>query len=104
MSEKQKQELLENKKYWRGKAYAFFRHTECESFPCHPTLEPENFNCLFCFCPLYALGESCGGNFTYTTSGLKDCSDCLIPHKKDNYGYIINRFNDIVEMMKCHKR
>ena len=46
--------------------YKFFQHRECEFFPCHKTEDEENFNCLFCYCPLYALGENCGGNFKYT--------------------------------------
>ncbi len=31
--------------------YEFFSHTSCEFFPCHPTQNPEEFNCLFCYCP-----------------------------------------------------
>ena len=45
--------------------YSFFQHTACEFFPCHETAHPEDFNCLFCYCPLYALGDRCGGNFRY---------------------------------------
>ena len=41
--------------------YSFFQHTACEFFPCHETAHPEDFNCLFCYCPLYALGDRCGG-------------------------------------------
>lgn len=52
--------------------YEFFSHTSCEFFPCHPTQNPEDFNCLFCYCPLYLMGETCGGNFTYTPEGIKD--------------------------------
>ena len=59
----------------------FFAHTACPWFPCHETPHPERFNCLFCFCPLYPLGEACGGNFAYTPSGTKDCSRCLLPHE-----------------------
>ena len=33
--------------------YSFFQHTACEFFPCHETAHPEDFNCLFCYCPLY---------------------------------------------------
>ena len=80
--------------------YKFFQHRECEFFPCHKTEHEENFNCLFCYCPLYALGENCGGNFKYTEDGIKDCSDCLVPHKKKNYEYIMNKFMDIVEVAK----
>ena len=80
--------------------YKFFQHRECEFFPCHKTEDTENFNCLFCYCPLYALGENCGGNFKYTEDGIKDCSDCLVPHRRKNYEYIMSKFNDIVEVAR----
>ena len=38
--------------------YSFFQHTACEFFPCHETAHPEDFNCLFCYCPLYRWGGS----------------------------------------------
>ena len=85
--------------YWAGKAYASFSHKDCEFFPCHPTQHPEDFNCLFCYCPLYALGSKCGGNFRYTESGIKDCSQCMVPHKRENYGYITGKFQEIVDKM-----
>ena len=71
--------------------YKFFQHKNCEYFPCHKTANPENFNCLFCYCPLYALGKDCGGNFTYTNEGIKDCSNCLVPHQKGNYDKILEK-------------
>jgi Zn-finger protein len=86
--------------YWRGKAYSFFRHEECEWFPCHKTDEPESFNCLFCYCPLYALDEGCGGDFKHLPNGVKDCSACMFPHKKENYGSVVDRFNEIAAMMR----
>ena len=55
----------EQKKYWEGKHFAFYTNKECEYYPCHPVPEGTEFNCLFCFCPLYMLGRKCGGNFTY---------------------------------------
>lgn len=82
------------------KKYRFFSHKECEYFPCHPGADPENFNCLFCYCPLYALGENCGGNFTYTEQGYKDCSACLRPHRREGYDGIVDRYEDIVKAMK----
>ena len=71
--------------------YKFFQNRECEYFPCHKTNDPEHFNCLFCFCPLYALGERCGGGLQYTESGIKDCSACLFPHRPENYDPICAR-------------
>ena len=68
--------------------YAFFAHRQCEFYPCHPGADPEDFNCLFCYCPLYPL-EDCGGNFALLPGGVKDCSGCLVPHRRQNYGRIV---------------
>ena len=81
-------------------SYRFFNNNKCEYFPCHKTNDLENFNCLFCYCPLYALKNKCGGNFRYTEKGIKDCTNCTLPHKRDNYDYIIGKFQDIVEITK----
>lgn len=80
--------------------YKFFSNTKCEYFPCHKTNDPENFNCLFCYCPLYALKNKCGGNFRYTEKGIKDCTNCTLPHQRKNYDYIIGKFKEIVEITK----
>ncbi|CEN97192.1 metal-binding protein [[Clostridium] sordellii] len=80
--------------------YKFFSNDKCEYFPCHKVNNPENFNCLFCYCPLYALKENCGGNFKYTSNGIKDCSYCLIPHNKNSHDYIMSKINDILNLGK----
>lgn len=80
--------------------YQYFSHRDCEYFPCHPNADPEDFNCLFCYCPLYTLGSNCGGNFRYTDKGIKDCSHCLLPHRRANYGYVTGKFQDIVTAME----
>lgn len=85
---------------WKGKHYSFFQNRECEYFPCHKTAKPEDFNCLFCYCPLYALGERCGGAFRYTDEGVKDCSRCLFPHRRENYGRVVGRFPEVAELAK----
>ncbi|NLZ73530.1 MAG: hypothetical protein GX905_06900 [Bacteroidales bacterium] len=90
----------ERKPSWWGKKYSFINHKECEFFPCHDTNDPDNFNCLFCYCPLYALKDRCGGNFIYDESGIKDCSQCMVPHKKENYGYILSKFEEILEITR----
>ena len=63
--------------------YPFFSHESCMYFPCHEGVAPGEFNCLYCHCPLYPLGPGCGGNFTYTADGVKDCSACTLPHEGD---------------------
>ncbi|WP_027869958.1 cysteine-rich small domain-containing protein [Eubacterium sp. AB3007] len=80
--------------------FKFFQHRECEFFPCHKTNDPDTFNCLFCYCPLYALGTKCGGNYKITDNGVKDCSGCIFPHVKGNYDKVNARFQDIVEISK----
>ena len=80
--------------------YKFFQNMHCEYFPCHQGVKEEEFSCLFCYCPLYALGDWCGGNFTYTPSGIKDCSACLRPHKKENYDAICAGISAVMEMVK----
>ena len=75
--------------------YSFFQHKACEFFPCHKTEHPEDFNCLFCYCPLYALGDKCGGNYAYLPNGVKDCSACLIPHGRKSYSYVVSKYPEI---------
>ena len=79
-------------------SYKFFANKECRNFPCHPTDDPDNFNCMFCFCPLYPLGDKCGGNFKYIGGICKDCSDCMLPHEPDKYDYIVKKYDEVMEM------
>ena len=81
------------------KHYKFFQNSKCEFFPCHKTKDLDNFNCLFCYCPLYALKDKCGGNFTYK-GDIKDCSDCILPHSKNGYECIISKISDVIELGK----
>jgi Zn-finger protein len=67
----------------REHEYPFFTNRDCPYFPCHEGIEAEEFNCLFCYCPLYALGPRCGGSFRYTEQGYKDCTPCTMTHRGD---------------------
>ena len=80
--------------------YRFFQNRSCEYFPCHSGIDEAEFNCLFCYCPLYALGEQCGGKFCYTETGIKDCSNCLRPHFRENYDIIISQMDKVMEIVK----
>lgn len=93
---------------WRNKKpeecnYSFTQHRACEFFPCHKTDDPDNFNCLFCYCPLYTLGSKCGGNFVYLENGHKDCSNCLVPHRRSSYSYIISKYPELAELAKKNR-
>ncbi len=78
-----------------GENYRFFQNRECEYFPCHRGIPTEEFNCLFCYCPLYTLGEACGGACTYTEKGIKSCEACGFPHRKENYEALLRRFPEL---------
>ena len=82
--------------------FKFYQHRECEFFPCHEVKDTENFNCLFCYCPLYALGDNCGGNFRYNEKGFKDCTDCAVPHLRKNYDYVLSKYNEILDIVKSN--
>lgn len=68
----------------------FFENRECEYFPCHDL--KGNFNCLFCYCPMYQY-EDCLGNGKYIEKNgrrIKNCTGCTFPHKPENYKAIMN--------------
>lgn len=78
--------------------YKFFSNKECEYFPCHKVSNSDEFNCLFCYCPLYTLGDQCGGNFKYTDTNIKDCSSCLVPHSKGAYEHVIGKCKELIDL------
>ncbi len=80
--------------------FSHFTNINCEFFPCHKTDDKDSFNCLFCYCPLYALGAQCGGSFSLTPEGIKDCSECMIPHSKGGYDYILKNIDRIAELVR----
>lgn len=81
--------------------YKFFNNNSCEFFPCHEMKNKEEFNCLFCYCPLYMLKEECGGKFKYTPHGIKDCSECILPHIKDiGYDHVQKKMMEVIEIVQ----
>ena len=86
-----------------GTHFDFNQNRECEYFPCHKGANPETFSCLFCYCPIYALGDQCGGNFFYNEEGVKDCSKCLIPHRRENFDRIMAKMPQIIELAKKNR-
>lgn len=72
----------------------FFRNVDCAYFPCHEGVREAEFNCLFCYCPLYVLGTECGGEYSYTERGVKDCSRCTRLHVGDVGASIVREHFD----------
>lgn len=86
--------------------YSFFSNKKCEYFPCHKVsdeIAEKDFNCLFCYCPLY-LKEKCPGNPVYfvTANGekIKDCSKCTFPHRAANYEEVLKCLMSKDEMLE----
>ena len=81
----------------------YFENRECEYYPCHDT---EHMNCLFCFCPLYFMPD-CGGRYVWIKNcrgkQIKDCSSCLLPHRKEGYDYILARLEAETDKTEAQK-
>jgi len=60
-------------------SYKIFTNKECKYYPCHKLKRADDFNCLFCYCPLYFI--KCPGVYRILPNGDKDCSGCTIPHE-----------------------
>lgn len=70
-------------------SYRFFKNDSCEFYPCHKGIE--EINCLFCYCPFY-LAPKCPGkpeHLSWNGKTIKDCSNCVYPHKPENYERIM---------------
>lgn len=79
-------------------SYKFFQNRACIYFPCHEGVREEDFNCLFCYCPLYFM-EDCGGNFE-DKGGIKSCMACPLPHIPKNYDYVNKKIVEELERRK----
>jgi len=79
-------------------SHKYFANTECRYFPCHDNTASAPFNCLFCYCPLYSLGEHCGGAFEYVgeSHNVKCCSNCDFPHDPNNYGLVTAKLKEVM--------
>ncbi len=71
-------------------SYKKFINKNCKYYPCHNL---EEINCLFCFCPLYF--TDCNGNYTINKKGIKNCSECIKPHSKQGYEYIMKELDKL---------
>jgi Uncharacterized protein containing a Zn-finger-like domain len=80
--------------------YKFVQNRQCEYFPCHKDTDENDFNCLFCFCPLYMLGSDCGGNYEFLDDGTKDCSNCRVSHSPAAYEYVTGQWYKINVLVK----
>lgn len=83
--------LLQHIRRIIGRTNNFYKEEGSICTKCHET--DDDINCLFCFCPFYYLDE-CGGEYKILESGIKDCSDCILRHKKE---FIITFFEAVYE-------
>ena len=84
-------------------SYKFTQNKACEYFPCHK-LDEDKFNCLFCYCPLYALKDECGGNPKFLDNGIKSCENCTVPHNGVKaWDFVNSKMPQIMELGKTNK-
>jgi Zn-finger protein len=80
--------------------FKFFANHQCRYYPCHEMTDNNEMagnnelNCLFCFCPLYFMGDKCGGRFKYNDNGVKDCHSCDLPHTLEGYDIVILKLKE----------
>ena len=79
----------------------FVQNRDCEFYPCHKGVPEEEFNCLFCYCPLYTLGPTCGGAWHYLENGVKSCMDCSFPHRRENFSAVTARFPELAALARA---
>ena len=91
----------------RSNSYRFFQNRECKFFPCHEVQDEDDFNCLFCYCPLY-LDDNCIGSSEYIITGrgqrIKDCSSCLVVHSPEMYDKVIAHLRRQDEILRVDLR
>jgi len=63
---------------------------------CHDGVSEDDFNCLFCYCPLYAYSD-CGGSYITLEDGTKDCSRCTKNHDKHSWKFVVNKLREVNE-------
>ena len=71
--------------------YDFFQNRDCEYFPCHPGADPDTFSCIFCYCPLYALGENCGAIILIRKTGSRIVPNACGPTSGSAMGILPRR-------------
>lgn len=91
----------------RSNSYRFYQNRECKFFPCHEVQDEDDFNCLFCYCPLY-LDDNCIGSPEYIITGrgqrIKDCSSCLVVHSPEMYDKVIAHLRRQDEILRVDLR
>jgi Zn-finger protein len=69
------------------------RGPECPYYPCH---DLEEMLCDYCYCPQYFV-PNCGGDYRILSNGVKDCSNCTIPHTPEG----VQKMLDEVEIQRA---
>ena len=38
--------------------------------------------------------------FRFTESGIKDCTECKLPHRRENFGYVTGKYSELAEIVR----
>lgn len=53
---------------------------------------------MMCYCPLYLLGDMCGGDFVYLENGIKSCVKCTRPHDPARWDEMMKMCGQVVRL------
>ena len=46
------------------------------------------------------ISTACSVIVPYNEKGFKDCTNCQLPHKRKNYGYVTGKYQELADLMK----
>ena len=77
--------------------YQFFNHAACEVLPLPRHAGRGAQLPLLPSARSTRSGPACGGNYRYVgeRGDIKDCSACTLPHRRENYDYLMGRYAEI---------
>ena len=73
--------------------FNFYQNKDCRYYPCHKDVAEDEFNCLFCYCPLYFI--DCEGDYKLLDNGMKDCMGCTKNHDKHSWKFVIKTLRGV---------
>ncbi|WP_366485912.1 MULTISPECIES: cysteine-rich small domain-containing protein [Oscillospiraceae] len=89
--------------YREGRTFSFSSNKAWERYPCRAMRKGWNSAACSAIVRCICWAER-AEMLHHLENGVKDCSKCLIPHQRDNYGYLAGRFQEIAGEIARHEQ
>ncbi|WP_432490175.1 cysteine-rich small domain-containing protein [Flavonifractor plautii] len=89
--------------YREGRTFSFSSNKAWERYPCRSMQKGWNSAACSAIVRCICWAER-AEMLHHLENGVKDCSKCLIPHQRDNYGYLAGRFQEIAGEIARHEQ